>query len=109
MSQWVVTEPSFIVGTNPGAGFRLVPKGKTEGSADIVTYPNPATNEINFSNLANNSVYKAEITDLSGRLLSVQTVNSNSISTGELQNGLYILKLSQNGEAIYTTKVSILK
>jgi D-alanyl-D-alanine carboxypeptidase len=55
-------------------------------------YPNPATNEFNFSGLPVNS--QIQLTDLTGKLLITKKVveNQSKIEIGQLPNGVYILR-----------------
>ena len=57
----------------------------------ISIYPNPATNEIVISNIANNEI--VEIFDITGKLVK-QVVYNNKINVADLQAGVYTIKVN---------------
>ena len=77
----------------------------TESETDLISiYPNPATNEINFTGASTGSI---EIFDLSGRLV----LNNSMVSTlnvSALNSGLYLIVIKDvNGVIIKTQKQDI--
>ena len=80
---------------------------------DITVYPNPAVNEMNvqvFAAQAN--AVSIELMDLTGKAVvrndEVNTITPNSynLNTEGLENGIYILKVT-NGDEVSTTKVTV--
>lgn len=76
-------------------------------STDFNVYPNPATNEVfvtgDFSSAANGVIY-----DQSGRaIMNFTPVSGQSINIADLESGIYILSIEQNG--VNTTKQIIKK
>lgn len=74
-------------------------------NASFSVYPNPATDFVTLSN-ANGSQVK--VIDIMGRVVMQQTINSNSqqISTKALENGVYMLQVTNNGN---TTTQKLIK
>jgi hypothetical protein len=75
----------------------------------ISLWPNPATNEISLvgAHDSNNGSYtKAQIFDLSGKLLSEKkfTEGSGTINIHDLQTGTYILRVLSTNGTIHTEK-----
>lgn len=58
---------------------------------NILLYPNPVTNQINFSN--SNEINNFEIYSIDGKLIKANTVNSNSIDVSDLAKGTYIIQV----------------
>ena len=69
---------------------------ENELAKKIIIYPNPAKNTINFE--TKETILKVEIYDISGRILSSNSVNENKIDVSNLKTGNYILKVfTENG------------
>jgi hypothetical protein len=62
----------------------------TEGN--ITLYPNPATTTLTIVGISN--ITKAEIYDISGKLLLSKQLNTNQLDISTLAKGLYFIKLS---------------
>lgn len=86
----------------------------SEPSEELNVYPNPANSEINI----NLSGYEGEnidikIYDLMGRTIYQkfypESKSEYKISTAGMQNGFYIIKVSEDGELINTTKIAVQK
>ncbi|POS00585.1 putative repeat protein (TIGR01451 family)/predicted secreted protein (Por secretion system target) [Flavobacterium croceum DSM 17960] len=58
---------------------------------NISVYPNPVKNILNFK--AEDNISKVEVYDISGRILSSNSVSENKIDLSELKTGNYILKI----------------
>jgi len=89
-------------------GSLSIPENHLEN--EIRLFPNPATNQLNFTLNENHYYLKLEIFDISGK--KVKTKNFSNISNDEfngfvdisgLKNGLYFCKFS-NGETVVTRK-----
>jgi hypothetical protein len=69
---------------------------------DIVTYPNPIKDILNFK--TEHNITKVEVYDIAGRILSSNSVSENKIDLSELKTGNYILKLYTE-KGIINTKI----
>ncbi|MCF8366436.1 MAG: T9SS type A sorting domain-containing protein [Bacteroidales bacterium] len=76
-------------------------------TTNICIFPNPATNELRFSNIANGKIF---IYDINGRLImEKQNVGSSgTLDISSIENGIYIVKVILDNKA-YTTKLNIIK
>jgi len=84
---------------------------------DLMVYPNPAQNELAFNlpSVLINAVAIVEIYDAQGKLVLSKPVNElqsltiyqRNIKLNNLGNGLYILKLSANGNVYSSKKFTI--
>jgi subtilisin family serine protease len=63
----------------------------------IIVYPNPAKDKLFIKGLEN---FKAEIYDITGRMVFLNNSVTNSIDLSRLKNGVYILHLKCNGKTI---------
>lgn len=60
-------------------------------------YPNPATSELNF-NLDNESTVSVIISDVLGKVVLVETTQTNSVSVDKLKSGIYFVTVkTENG------------
>ncbi|MGB3079292.1 MAG: YHYH protein [Saprospiraceae bacterium] len=80
---------------------------------DIVVFPNPASDVINFVLKSNDftSILKGEIFSQSGELIYSNDVNTNryyAFSTSSLSSGIYYLKITSNNRS-FTTKFMVTK
>lgn len=84
-------------------------------NANLSVYPNPAVNDatIAFDLIVDASV-KVEVVDQLGKVVMLQTdqlynagFNNFNISTSELDNGIYTLKMYTNGELTGTNLLSV--
>jgi hypothetical protein len=63
---------------------------------EIIIYPNPVKDILHFK--TEKDIFKLEILDLTGRLLSSDSISENKIDLSELIKGNYILKIyTENG------------
>lgn len=72
---------------------------------DLTIYPNPAKDEVYIT--SDSKVSKAELIDVTGRVVSVQDIQSNNkpkVDTSKLTKGVYILKLHTD-KGVVTKKV----
>ncbi|WP_452229259.1 T9SS type A sorting domain-containing protein [Lacinutrix sp. MEBiC02404] len=70
-------------------------------------YPNPVTNGlVNITSKSNEGI-AVTVFDILGKQVISQTVNNNVLNVATLTSGVYILKLSQNGNV--TTKKLVIK
>lgn len=69
---------------------------------EIIPFPNPVQDYLTFK--ADEIILKVEVFDISGRILSSNSVNENKVNLTELKTGNYILKVyTENG--IMNTKI----
>ena len=84
------------------------------GEEEVVVYPNPASDMMNlkFRNIEGD--VNVTITDIAGRIVRSETVyaafgKTHMIDTESLENGNYIVTVSQNGTTLKTEKLVITK
>lgn len=70
-------------------------------------YPNPVTNGLVNITSKSNEAIAVTVFDILGKQVINQTVNNNILNVTSLTSGVYILKISQNGNV--TTKKLVLK
>lgn len=70
---------------------------------DLKIYPNPVNDVINIT--ATQNINKVEIYDILGKLV-LETIHTNQIKISQLTQGLYLMKIHANNEAI-TKKIVI--
>ena len=77
-------------------------------SSTIGIYPNPANDQVRVT--ADMNITRVEVMDLSGRMVTTQSISSNQsqalVSTSALNNGVYILRaVNSNGNSTSTRLV----
>jgi serine protease AprX len=66
---------------------------------NVVIYPNPATNLLNFSTPSGDALSNVAIYDALGKEIKIsKSVLNNTLDISELSNGLYIAKFFHNGK-----------
>lgn len=79
----------------------------------VALYPNPASETVNVNlNLENITGYNAQFTDLSGRVVKHNALNSvnNTISVANLNSGLYVVSVTDaNGKLVFRNKLNVVK
>ena len=75
---------------------------ENESSNEIYVYPNPVKDFLNFK--IEQNIFKVEVYDIAGRILSSNSVLENKIDLSELKSGNYILKLHTE-KRIMNTKI----
>ena len=81
-------------------------------SWNLIIYPNPASNQLNFRSEEENETLTIEISDLSGRSISKQFVQIKGfIATLDLNlmNGAYLITISSDNKLKITKKLLIAK
>ncbi len=73
-------------------------------SDEVSVFPNPATDFLNIG--ISGKGYSTVISDMSGKLV-MQSTDQQSLDTSKLKNGVYLLKVTRNGES--ATKKFIIK
>ena len=75
-------------------------------STDFLLFPNPAQDFLNLNFIGDeNSLAEVTMMDLMGKVIEVKSINTveglNNVemSTSHLENGIYILRLTQNDES----------
>jgi alpha-tubulin suppressor-like RCC1 family protein len=64
----------------------------------IKVYPNPIKDILTIQNTSNLSLDKITITDLAGKKIMEQNGSTNQINVSQLQQGMYLLKITSKGE-----------
>lgn len=83
--------------------------------SNIITFPNPANDEINLKATDNIAVSTVEIMDIAGKVVYTQAVSGLTtnetihINTSDLNNGIYFVKLTTETGETGTQKISIIK
>ena len=78
-----------------------------ENNADIVVYPNPASQAINISGISNDA-FEVNIFDMSARLMISQGLNTErSIDVSNLDTGAYLLLLKNNDGSVYRAAFNV--
>ena len=98
------TSRSNIVGNMVGIS------SVNENSTSVEIYPNPFTTYLNIEiNNFKNTSYGLKIDDLLGRTVFESEINApfSLINRGQLQSGVYIVKIVQDNEIIVNKKVVI--
>jgi hypothetical protein len=88
------------------AGFEVVPSGTLSIKKELLNqaiqlYPNPAENYFMINTSANVSNLKAQIFDMSGKLVYSKLVSHRQISTDAFKSGVYIVKLQADHITIH--------
>jgi ASPIC/UnbV protein/type IX secretion system substrate protein/VCBS repeat protein len=99
----VINNPTVdsMVTVNEGA----FPLTVTEAESDaFVIYPNPANDIINIKSKSNAAIIKAEIFDLTGKLILKKESVNNTIPVSTLSSGTYIMKVLDVNGRQYTHK-----
>lgn len=79
-------------------------------SNEILTFPNPASDILNFNNSGNENLY-AVLFDIEGREIKNIQIAANSIASlaiAEIDNGSYILKIYNNSGEMKSEKIMII-
>ncbi|MBC7865477.1 MAG: T9SS type A sorting domain-containing protein [Bacteroidia bacterium] len=75
-----------------------------------LVFPNPARDQvtINHTGIKIGQLVKAELYDLSGRMMLSQMITNNqSLDISEITNGIYFLRISDGKSLLHTTKLFI--
>lgn len=72
---------------------------KLVNSNEFKIWPNPAQNEVHISTLNNQTIFSADVMDMTGRtILQDQKLSNNTLNTFSLTPGNYILKFVYQGQ-----------
>ncbi len=72
-----------------------------ENNIEVSIYPNPVVNVLNIDgNFDENTHYT--ITDINGKTMKSNILNTNSIDVKQLNNGIYVLSITFNDQLIYS-------
>jgi hypothetical protein len=76
-------------------------------------YPNPTQNTLHINSSIRLSDYVISITDTQGRTIKSTNIKSNTYETtidvGDLDNGNYVIKISENNNVIFSKIIAISK
>lgn len=73
------------------------------GSNKLSVYPNPATSEVNVT-LKDSKVASVEIADVTGRVVSSQSVKNGKVNVANLSSGVYFLRVKDDKGVIRINK-----
>jgi hypothetical protein len=81
----------------------------SEESKEFEIYPNPATENINFKSLNNLEINEVTIVNSLGAIMITNsqknmTINDTNINVGNLENGVYFVKITAKNGAILNRK-----
>ena len=65
----------------------------TFASQGFTLYPNPAQKYLQINSDSDNPIDQITISDLSGKIILVQTQNTNTLNIEPLSNGMYFLEI----------------
>ena len=78
---------------------------ENDAAAQVSVYPHPSSDQIQFGITDMNDVLQVQIYDMQGKLVLNEQINADEkISISDLQNGVYMCKISAN-EKIMTSKL----
>ncbi|MCG8574888.1 MAG: T9SS type A sorting domain-containing protein [Flavobacteriales bacterium] len=95
----LLIRPVFSTGLN----YTLSQDDLQNTGMEISMYPNPTTNQLNFTGLPDQ--FALSIFDMSGRLVH-QSLNETSILVSDLETGVYVVDIrDENGQSLYSDKL----
>lgn len=87
-----------------------------EGTFDldrIEIFPNPTSDQITLSiNFSKDAIFNLELVDLTGRTVLSETfknIGPHIIDTTQLPRGLYVLRLSEDGQTLKSIKLTVVR
>lgn len=115
----VYTATNSVNGTSQqGLYLNVIQSGVKEldnFASSVLAFPNPASNEINFSFQQDLQINQIELCDLSGKVVYSESINpfkiSNNVHTINLNNyndGMYFVKFRSNDGSVEIKKINIL-
>ncbi|WP_317897931.1 T9SS type A sorting domain-containing protein [Aurantibacillus circumpalustris] len=92
--------------------FPVVTIGLNENSSKIAqlsVYPNPVENQLTLDFGKTEVKLNLELIDVTGRLISKEVINGNKfyLSTSDLTNGIYFIKLYESHKLLNTQKIIV--
>jgi len=102
----------YIAGATSGIVSRLIDTSlqvNTFGKTSFSMYPNPATSEVFIKAEGLTFPATVSISDITGKLLTTQLLHTanNTIATGALESGLYLVNINDNVGGSFTSKLTI--
>lgn len=109
INNMVIYWPSGIVDniSNPSINtLHTITEGQTlsikdETLLDLVMYPNPTENVLNFTSSIDISNKVATVFDLNGKKIFSSKLDKNTLDVSMLQSGFYLLRLEEKGKVIH--------
>lgn len=90
---------------NGGCTLGMTEYGKEVG---ISVYPNPANNQLTISSFGFSTVAELRLSDVSGKIVHQDLLESlSTIQTRNLNDGVYILSVIENGVLVQTRKIIV--
>lgn len=84
-------------------------------SSNIISFPNPASDEINFNFINNVEIKEIQIYDITGKLMLTEKINFLELDNGiniklnDFSNGIYLVKFISVDGSVGTKKITIKK
>lgn len=113
--QFAISASCNTAWTNLDKNFAVCPAGlgcRIAEDEDIRLYPNPANNSFQLHNLDIDPSKQQRIVlmDMNGRIVkSFEQISQPEIDISDLNNGLYVVSVWENGSKLLTTKLSVVK
>jgi hypothetical protein len=73
---------------------------------ELLIYPNPANDMIVLDNFEVEKISKLQLYRLDGSLVGDRVLNENILSIGDLDSGIYLLRLELNTQEVITRKIT---
>ncbi|MGY0391549.1 T9SS type A sorting domain-containing protein [Bizionia sp. KMM 8389] len=115
----IPTTTSYIIGLGSQfyTDYQIFPRYVTDvegatlsvdkfNSTSFSVYPNPVSNGVLHISSQSNEAISVAVYDVLGKQVLAKTISNNTLNVAGLNAGLYIVKITQNGQAI-TKKVVI--
>jgi hypothetical protein len=74
--------------------------GQVNNLQQVMVYPNPVSDQLHVS-FTPNTVFKATIYDITGRVVNMEKVSDGAIAVKSLAPGTYILQIKNGDEVLY--------
>lgn len=84
--------------------------GLAKNDSNFLVYPNPVSNQISIESISlNEQNLQVQLIDLDGKVNLQKTINNRTIKQeidlNDLSNGLYVLKIINNGKTVFSKKI----
>ena len=98
-----------VVGDNTGHTFYLAPTDQITGiqqkdAANLVIYPNPATDKVTISGI---NLKEVQVFNITGSMVYSSVIENDIIEITNLQSGMYFVKAMANDGKLFTEKLVI--
>ena len=103
----------YIAGISSGTVYKIIDSSLSSSDFEnngFSLFPNPARETFTIKSPTNNLATKADVFDLTGKLLFTKELNNNSentIATTSLSKGVYLISIATTNGTNYTTKLIV--